>query len=123
MSGPVFKVTNDPRVTPVGRILRKFSIDELPQLFNVLRMEMSLVGPRPLPVDEVKRFDDCQPSPPLECQAGADLPWQVSGRNKVTISRNGCGWTWSTLTIGHYGWTFKILWRTIWVVLLGKGAH
>ena len=84
MSGPVFKVTNDPRVTRSGRWLRKFSLDELPQLFNVLRGEMSLVGPRPLPVDEVKRFYDLAHRRRLSVKPGLTCLWQVSGRNNVS---------------------------------------
>ena len=74
MDGPVFKVTEDPRVTPVGRILRRFSVDELPQLINVLRGEMSLVGPQAAARrrgQAVRRF--CAPAA-VECQAGVDLP-------------------------------------------------
>jgi lipopolysaccharide/colanic/teichoic acid biosynthesis glycosyltransferase len=123
MSGPVFKVTNDPRVTPVGRVLRKFSIDEFPQLFNVLRFEMSLVGPRPLPVAEVKRFDDPAHRRRLSVRPGLTCLWQISGRNDV---KNFAEWV--RLDLEYIdNWTlwldFKILWRTIWVVLLGKGAR
>ena len=84
MSGPVFKIKNDPRVTRVGKFLRKFSIDEFPQFFNVLRGEMSLVGPRPLPVDEVKRFDDLSHRRRLSVKPGLTCLWQISGRSNVT---------------------------------------
>jgi exopolysaccharide biosynthesis polyprenyl glycosylphosphotransferase len=123
MSGPVFKVTNDPRVTPLGRILRKFSIDEFPQLFNVLRFEMSLVGPRPLPVDEVQRFDDRAHRRRLSVKPGLTCLWQISGRNNIKDFAE-----WVRLDLSYIdNWTLwldiKILWRTIWVVLLGKGAR
>jgi exopolysaccharide biosynthesis polyprenyl glycosylphosphotransferase len=122
MGGPVFKVTNDPRVTPVGRWLRKYSIDELPQLMNVLRGEMSLVGPRPLPVDEVSRFDDPAHRRRLSVRPGLTCLWQVSGRNKVRDFKD-----WVRLDLEYIdNWSFwldlKILWRTIPVVLTGAGA-
>ena len=84
MRGPVFKVTNDPRVTPLGKILRRYSLDELPQLFNVLRNEMSLVGPRPLPVDKVKRFNDLSHRRRLSVKPGITCLWQVQGRNQIS---------------------------------------
>jgi exopolysaccharide biosynthesis polyprenyl glycosylphosphotransferase len=123
MSGPVFKVTNDPRVTRVGRFLRKSSIDELPQLFNVLKFEMSLVGPRPLPVDEVKRFDDRAHRRRLSVKPGLTCTWQVSGRNDVKDFKE-----WVRMDLEYIdNWSLwldnKILWRTFWVVLLGKGAR
>ncbi len=123
MSGPVFKVTNDPRVTAIGRILRKFSIDEFPQLINVLRGEMSLVGPRPLPVDEVKRFDDLAHRRRLSVKPGITCLWQVSGRNNVNDFRD-----WVRLDLEYIdNWSiwldFKILLRTVPVVLLGTGAR
>ena len=123
MTGPVFKVTNDPRVTKVGRFLRKSTIDEFPQLFNVLRFEMSLVGPRPLPVDEVRRFDDVSHRRRLSVRPGLTCTWQVSGRNDVKDFKD---WVRMDLDyIDHWSlWLdIKILWRTIWVVLLGRGAR
>jgi exopolysaccharide biosynthesis polyprenyl glycosylphosphotransferase len=123
MSGPVFKVTNDPRVTRFGRFLRKFSFDEFPQLFNVLRFEMSLVGPRPLPVDEVQRFDDVAHRRRLSVRPGLTCLWQISGRNDIKDFGE-----WVRLDLEYIdNWTlwldFKILWHTIWVVLLGRGAR
>jgi exopolysaccharide biosynthesis polyprenyl glycosylphosphotransferase len=123
MSGPVFKVTNDPRITPVGRWMRRHSIDELPQLFNVLRFEMSLVGPRPLPIDEVKRFDDPAQRRRLSVKPGLTCLWQVGGRNNVSDFRE-----WVRLDLQYIdNWSMwldlKILWKTVWVVLRGTGAH
>lgn len=122
MAGPVFKVSEDPRITPIGRILRRYSIDELPQLINVLRGEMSLVGPRPLPVDEVMRFDDFAHRRRLSVKPGLTCLWQVSGRNNVRDFRD-----WVRLDLEYIdNWSlwldFKILLRTIPVVLLGTGA-
>jgi len=123
MSGPVFKVTNDPRVTPIGRWLRKFSLDEFPQLFNVLAGDMSLVGPRPLPVDEVARFDDLAHRRRLSVRPGLTCLWQVSGRSNVKDFRD-----WVRLDLEYIdNWSLwldiKILIRTIPVVLLGSGAR
>jgi exopolysaccharide biosynthesis polyprenyl glycosylphosphotransferase len=122
MTGPVFKVTNDPRVTSIGRVLRRFSIDELPQLVNVLRGEMSLVGPRPLPVDEVERFDDPSHRRRLSVKPGLTCLWQVSGRNEVRDFKE-----WVRLDLEYIdNWSLwldlKILWRTIPAVFMGTGA-
>ncbi len=122
MTGPVFKVTNDPRITPIGKLLRKLSIDELPQLLNVLRCDMSLVGPRPLPVEEVKRFDDLAHRRRLSVKPGLTCLWQVQGRNDVTNFKD-----WVRLDLEYIdNWSlwldFKILWWTVPVVLFAKGA-
>lgn len=122
MTGPVFKLTNDPRVTPIGRFLRKFSIDELPQLVNVLRGEMSLVGPRPLPVDEVKRFNDLAHRRRLSVKPGLTCLWQISGRNNVKDFKD-----WVRLDLEYIdNWSLwldcKILCLTVPVVLAGTGA-
>jgi exopolysaccharide biosynthesis polyprenyl glycosylphosphotransferase len=122
MSGPVFKVTNDPRVTPIGKFLRKYSLDELPQLFNVLRGEMSLVGPRPLPVDEVKRFDNLAHRRRLSVKPGLTCLWQISGRNQITDFKD-----WVRLDLQYIdSWSIwldlRILLLTIPVVLRGTGA-
>jgi lipopolysaccharide/colanic/teichoic acid biosynthesis glycosyltransferase len=122
MSGPVFKVTNDPRVTPVGKFLRKYSLDELPQLFNVVRTEMSLVGPRPLPVDEVKRFENLAHRRRLSVKPGLTCIWQISGRNQISDFKD-----WVRLDLEYIdNWSLwldlKILIRTIPAVLIGTGA-
>jgi exopolysaccharide biosynthesis polyprenyl glycosylphosphotransferase len=122
MSGPVFKLSNDPRITRIGKFLRKFSLDELPQLLNVLRGEMSLVGPRPLPVDEVRRFDDVAHRRRLSVKPGLTCLWQVSGRNQVSDFKE-----WVRLDLEYIdNWSLwldmKILLRTIPAVLTTAGA-
>jgi exopolysaccharide biosynthesis polyprenyl glycosylphosphotransferase len=123
MSGPVFKISRDPRITPIGRWFRKFSIDEFPQLFNVLRGEMSLVGPRPLPVDEVKRFNDLAHRRRLSVKPGLTCLWQINGRNDVSDFKD-----WVRLDLEYIdNWSlwldFKILCRTVPIVLSGAGAR
>ncbi len=122
MSGPVFKLSNDPRITPIGRWLRRYSIDELPQLINVVKGEMSLVGPRPLPVDEVQRFDDLSHRRRLSVKPGITCLWQVSGRNNVTDFKD-----WVRLDLEYIdNWSLwldlRILARTIPAVFSGTGA-
>jgi exopolysaccharide biosynthesis polyprenyl glycosylphosphotransferase len=122
MSGPVFKVSNDPRVTRIGKFLRKYSLDELPQFFNVLRGEMSLVGPRPLPVDEVKRFNDLAHRRRLSVKPGLTCLWQISGRNNVSDFKD-----WVRLDLEYIDhWSLwldiTILWRTLPAVFAGTGA-
>jgi exopolysaccharide biosynthesis polyprenyl glycosylphosphotransferase len=122
MSGPVFKVSNDPRITQIGKFLRKYSLDEFPQLFNVLRGEMSLVGPRPLPVDEVKRFNDLAHRRRLSVKPGLTCLWQISGRNNVSDFKD-----WVRLDLEYIdNWSLwldlKILWSTLPAVLAGTGA-
>ena len=122
MRGPVFKVTKDPRITPLGKILRRYSLDELPQLFNVLRGEMSLVGPRPLPVDEVRRFNDLAHRRRLSVKPGLTCLWQVQGRNKISDFED-----WVRLDLEYIdNWSLwmdvKILLRTIPAVFTATGA-
>ncbi|HEY1663383.1 MAG TPA: sugar transferase [Verrucomicrobiae bacterium] len=122
MVGPVFKVTNDPRVTSIGKFLRRYSLDELPQLWNVLRGEMSLVGPRPLPVDEVRRFNDFAHRRRLSVKPGLTCLWQISGRNQISDFKD-----WVRLDLEYIdNWSLwldlKILLKTIPAVVIGTGA-
>jgi exopolysaccharide biosynthesis polyprenyl glycosylphosphotransferase len=119
--GPVFKIKNDPRVTRVGRIIRRLSIDELPQLFNVLRGDMSLVGPRPALPDEVVQYS-CDQARRLQAIPGLTGLQQVSGRSDISFTQ------WIELDL-EYIWQqsllqdIVIILKTIPVILLGKGAY
>lgn len=119
-TGPFFKMADDPRLTRVGRFLRRYSIDEMPQLLNVLRGEMSMVGPRPHPIDDFERYqlEDLQR---LEVLPGLTGLWQVIARNDPSFARN------MALDREYIGrWTlgldFRILLKTVAVVLRGDGA-
>jgi exopolysaccharide biosynthesis polyprenyl glycosylphosphotransferase len=120
MNGPVFKASSDPRVTRLGRLLRRFSFDELPQLWNVLRGDMSLVGPRPPIPEEVARYERWQRRR-LAMKPGLTCLWQVRGRNRIDFEE------WMKLDLEYIDtWSpwldFKILAKTVPVVLSGRGA-
>lgn len=121
MSGPVFKIARDPRITPLGQLLRRSSLDELPQLFNVLVGQMSLVGPRPLPLHEQQAIVGWQRRR-LSMKPGLTGLWQVSGRSHVDFE------SWMRLDLEYIDrWTLALdlalLVRTIPAVLLGRGAR
>ncbi len=123
MAGPVFKIAADPRLTPAGKILRRHSLDELPQLWNVLRGEMSLVGPRPLPIEEVHRFDNPVHRRRLSVKPGLTCLWQIRGRNEISSFDE-----WVRLDLEYIDqWSLwldaKILFATIPVTLFGRGGR
>jgi exopolysaccharide biosynthesis polyprenyl glycosylphosphotransferase len=121
MSGPVFKMRNDPRLTPLGRFLRRTSFDELPQLWNVLKGEMSLVGPRPPVPSEVLRYESWQRRR-LSMKPGLTCLWQVSGRSEIADFDH-----WMKLDLQYIDtWSLsldlRILARTVPAVVSGRGA-
>jgi lipopolysaccharide/colanic/teichoic acid biosynthesis glycosyltransferase len=118
----VYKITHDPRITPIGRFLRKTSLDELPQLWNVLKGEMSLVGPRPPIPYEFDSYDNWHKRRVLEAKPGLTGLWQVNGRSRITFDEM------VRLDLKYVRmWSlwldFKILLKTPWAVLIGAGAY
>ena len=121
VDGPVFKIKRDPRITPVGAVLRKFSIDELPQLFNVLKGDMSIVGPRPPIPAEVETYS-IRERGRLAVKPGLTCLWQISGRSNVSFER------WVELDLMYidnmsFSNDMGIVLKTVPAVLTGSGAH
>jgi exopolysaccharide biosynthesis polyprenyl glycosylphosphotransferase len=119
--GPIFKISNDPRITRVGRLLRKTSLDELPQIFNIVTGEMSFVGPRPMSLRDVDLFDRGIQRKRFSVKPGITCIWQISGRSQLPFSK------WLELDLYYIenwslGLDFKILLKTIPAVLKGTGA-
>ena len=121
VDGPIFKIKKDPRVTKIGKILRKYSLDELPQLFNVIKGDMSLVGPRPLPISQIQK-EDLRQLQRLEVRPGITGLWQIRGRSDISFVRLV---KWDIWYINN--WSFwldlNILLQTVPVVFKGKGAY
>lgn len=121
MSGPMFKMKNDPRITKVGKFIRKTSIDELPQLINVLKGDMSLVGPRPSLPSEVLNFEPWMLKR-LEIKPGLTCYWQVSGRNSIGFEE------WMKLDVKYVDemsiWTdIKLIFKTLLVLFGDRNAY
>ena len=121
MSGAAFKIANDPRVTGVGKILRRLSLDELPQLVNVLKGDMSLVGPRPLIASEKDKYEEWQRRR-MSMRPGLTCLWQVNGRNDIAFER------WMELDIKYIdNWSIlkdlEIIAKTVPAMIRGRGAY
>jgi exopolysaccharide biosynthesis polyprenyl glycosylphosphotransferase len=121
VSGPVFKIDNDPRITPIGKLLRKTSVDELPQLLNVLKGDMSIVGPRPLPVRDYEGFNEDWHRRRFSVRPGITCLWQIAGRSSIPFEK------WMELDMQYIDkWSlwldFRIVLRTIPAVIRGTGA-
>lgn len=121
VDGPIFKIKRDPRITRIGRILRKYSLDEFPQLFNVVKGDMSLVGPRPLPISQIEK-EDLRQLQRLEVRPGITGLWQIRGRSDISFARLV---KWDIWYINNWSFwlDFNILLQTIPVVFRGKGAY
>lgn len=122
MQGFMFKMTDDPRITPIGKFLRKTSIDELPQFFNILRGDMSLVGTRPPTVDEYEQYELVHKSR-LATKPGLTGMWQVSGRSEIKDFNDVVKLDNEYIRNWSLSLDLKIIWKTISVVLRGRGAE
>jgi len=121
VDGPIFKIKKDPRITGIGRILRKYRIDELPQILNVVHGDMSLVGPRPLPISQIQK-EDLRQLQRLEVRPGITGLWQTRGRSDLSFARLV---KWDMWYINNWSLLLdlRILFKTIPVVIKGKGAY
>jgi exopolysaccharide production protein ExoY len=118
-----FKLKKDPRVTPIGRFLRKTSLDELPQFFNVLKGDMSIVGPRPVIEEELKKYYKDKAKYYLAVKPGITGYWQVEGRSDVEDYNKRVNMDVWYIQNQSFWLDIKIILKTIWVMLTGKGAY